>query len=144
MDYYWEIVQFDDTKVDIPPQAVETVKRRLDNKEPINLKTMSIPANQVKAFRQTGKRYSEQPLIEDVARAFNEPLLTEDGSVVAKWVKKPITAHDRAKAYNNPAYKTLTSDGNMVMVAFRLPAHLIDPRELTECTEDEIRQLNKH
>lgn len=144
MEFYWELEQFDGTTTEIPPQAVETIKRRLNDKDMINLKTMSIPANQVKSFKQTSKRYTDQLLIEDVARAFDEPILNADGSIVSKWVKKDVTQNEYNKFYAPSGYKKLTSDGNMVTVAFRLPVHSVDMQKLEYCTDDEVEQLTKY
>jgi hypothetical protein len=144
MDFYWELEQFDGTTTEIPPQVVDTVKRRLNDKDMINLKTMSIPANQVKSFKQTSKRYTDQLLIEDVARAFDEPILNADGSIVCKWVKKNVTQNEYNKFYSQSGYKKIGTDGSMVTVAFRLPVHSVDLNVLEYCTDDEVQQLGKY
>lgn len=143
-EYYWELIQFDDTRIEIPPSGVEVVKRRMANGEPINTRTSVIPVNQIKHFRQTDKLFSEQPLIDAVARAFNDPQLTEDDSIKARWVKKQVTGQSYAKHYSNiPAYRRLGTEGPMVTIAFKLPVHLIDVNTTTYCDESEIAQLTQ-
>ena len=144
MDYYWELVQHDGTILEIPPEAVEAIKRRLDTGDPIHTKTMSIPTNQVKYFRQTERLVTAAPLLEAVAQAFNEPIEAENGSIKAKWVKKQVPSRMYSKHYAAiPAYRTLENEGHMVTIAFKLPIHLIDPRKLTECTVEEISRLTR-
>lgn len=148
MNYYWEL-RYGDWKdlkrIIIPPSAVDTVKRRWDNGEPIHTTTGSIPANQIKEFEITDKLFNPQPLIEDVARVFNEPVLTEDGSVVARWVKRPVTRQKWEKYYSiSQGYRYLDDQNGMVMMAFSLPVHQIDLHNTTYCSQEElIRLTNK-
>lgn len=142
MEYYWELITKDDSHYDIPPQAVEVVKRRMDNHDPINLSTASIPYSEIKNFRITSRQYG-QPLLEAAARAFNEPMLNEDGSMVVRWVKKTVPQREYAKHYSHvPSYRSLDSDGNMVTIAFRLAIHEIDVNKVTYCTDDELITLS--
>ena len=144
MQFVWELVQHDGTTIDIPPSAVDVVKRRMESGEPINTSAMVIPANQIKAFRITERRYGQQPLLEAAAQAFNEPMYTDDGAILAKWVKKPVPQRDYAKLYSAvPAYRKLATDGGMVVVAFILPIHEIDLDKVQECTESEVESLTR-
>lgn len=143
MNFYWELVQFDGTTLDVPPDLVDTVKKRMEQKLIINTTSMSIPSNQIKYFRKTSKPFHAQPVIEAVAQAFKEPLLNEDGSIQAKWVKKLITQREYAKL-GSQGYKRLPDEEGMVVVAFRQPIHQIDVEKTSEITEDEIRQATQN
>src|ERR1035438_4291585 len=107
MEYYWELLQFDGTRVMIPPSAVELVKRRWDSGQPIHMNTGSIPANQIKSFTQTNEPFGQAKLLEDVAQAFKEPMETLDGSIESRWVKKNVTQAKWDKHYSHIGYKRL-------------------------------------
>lgn len=141
-DYYWELIQFDGTRLDIPPDAVEVVKRRMASGQTINTKTMSIPSNQIKTFRQTEKRFNSQHLLEEVAQAFKEPLETEDG-VQSRWVKRDVMQNKWEKYFAAiPSYRLLSEDNGMASIAYKLPVHLIT-ETVSNCTEDEIAKLER-
>lgn len=141
-EYFWELVQFDGAVILIPPNAVETVKRRWDNGDPIHLRSGSIPHNQIKAFRLTDKQYNSQPAIEAVAQAFHEPLTGEDGSIKARWVKKNVTQANWSKHYHAiPSYHQIGDFNGMVTVAFRLAVHDIDTNLVEPCTDEEVNRL---
>jgi hypothetical protein len=143
MDYYWSLEQFDGTVTEVPPQAVEVVKKRMANGDPINTRTMVIPANQIKSFRQSDKPFG-QPLLEAAAQAFNEPMYAEDGSVKAKWVKKSVSQKAYDKSYSGiPAYRKLDDDNGRVVIAFTLPIHEVDINVVSPCNADEINRLTR-
>lgn len=139
-EFYWELVQFDGTTLDVPPDLVAQVKSRMEQKLVINTSSMVIPANQVKYFRKTSKPFNPQPLLEDVSRAFKTPLLNEDGSIQYKWIKRLLTSREWAKL-GSPAYRRLPDENGMVVVAFKQPTHQIDLQKTIELTEDEISKL---
>lgn len=148
--YYWELVQFDGTVTPIPPTAVKMVKRRWDNGDPIHTSAGSVPASTIKSFRQTDKLFNSQPLIEDVARAFNEPIIEkrvgangiEEEVVIVRWVKKNVTQDRYNRYYSNiPGYKSLGEENGMVVMAFRQPIHQINHELQQECTESEVEKL---
>ena len=145
MDYYWELVQYDGTRIEVPPEAVPVVQRRWDNGEPIHTSDMTIPANQIKFFRKTSKRHSAQPLLEAAAQAFNEPVIDEaTNSIKARWVKKHVPQREYTKHYAQiPAYRKLGEDSGMIVVAFAQPVHMIDTNKVEYCTEEEIQQLTR-
>lgn len=144
MTYYWELIQHDGTRIEIPPELVDVVKRRMTDNLPINTKTMSIPAHQIKTFRITEKPYGTSFLLEEVAHAFNEQIENSDGSMVSRWVKKGVT-QDKWNRYYSPnvAYKKLGEEGAMVIVAFFLPIHLIDANLVQYCTDEEVNKINR-
>jgi hypothetical protein len=145
MNYYWELIQFDGTRIEIPPSAVEVVNRRWSNGDPIITDSMTIPANQIKTFRKTNKLFGQQPLLEAAAQAFNEPVLNEDGSIGSRWVKKSVTQTQYNKHYSAiSAYRHLGEEQGMVTVAFRLPIHQIDHSNVDDCTEAEVLRLTRN
>jgi hypothetical protein len=113
--------------------------------QPINLKTMSIPANQIKSFRISERPFTDTLLIEEAAGVFGEPLHNPDGSMVCRWVKKGVT-QDRWNKYYSPnvAYKKLGEENSMVIIAFRLPVHEINQLNTPYCTEQEVNRINKY
>ena len=123
-------------------EAVETVQRRGDNRQPIHTSNGSIPYTDIMDFRQSSKPYGAQPAIEAAAAAFNEPMETADGSIQARWVKKYVTQREWNKHYAGiPAYRKLGDDRGMVVLAVRLPVHHIDTTVHSFCTEEEEKRL---
>lgn len=144
MEYYWKLTQHDGTVTDIPPAVVPIVKRRMTDGQAINLKTMSIPANQIKSFRISERPFTETLLLEESAGVFGEPLINPDGTMVYKWVKKGVPQDKWNKFYSpNAAYKKLAEENSMVIIAFKLPVHSINQLITPYCTDEEINRLNK-
>lgn len=143
MDYYWEIVKRGGETIEVVPSAVEVIRKRWDDGEPIHFKDMTIPAHQIVDFRKTSKPYG-QPLIEAAAQAFSEPMITPDGGIRSRWVKKEVTHREYEKEFAGiPSYRKLGNDGGLVQVAFRLPIHEIDTARLDYCSDTEIEHLEK-
>jgi hypothetical protein len=143
MEYYWELIQHDGTRLEIPPNHVDTIKKRMTDGLPINTRSMTIPVNQVKYFRLTDKPFQTQNLLAEVAHAFNEPVVDEDGSIVCRWVKKQVTQQSFVKYYAPNGYRRLQDDGTMVTIAYRSPIHQIDQLSTPYCTVNEISQLER-
>lgn len=143
--YYWELTLRDGSKISIPPEGVEVVKRRWDNGQPIHTSRQVIPPGQIVGFEKTARRKTDVPLIEAAAHAFNEPMFANypngEEYVVSKWVKMPVTPKEWEKYYSPHHYKRLPDDGGMVMVAFLQPVHQINPQKVSYCTEEEERTL---
>lgn len=114
------------------------------NRDPINTKTRVIPYAEIKDFRLSNIPYNPQPLLEDVARAFDEPIITEDG-IASRWVVKVVTQAQWSKHYSHvPAYRFLKEDGSMVVMGFRKPVHEIDRADTPYATEIEVVKLEKY
>lgn len=142
-NYYWRITEFDGTETDIPPTAVEQVKRRWDNGQAIHTSNASIPANQIKSFRPTDKVEGQQLLLEEASRAFREPLFNTDGSAAARWVKRRVPLQLYNRRYSGiPAYHTLESDGSMVTMGFRVMVEYFNPETMDYCDANEISRLD--
>lgn len=148
--FYWEIIERDDTVTKIPPDSVQVVQKRLGNGDPIHTRTRSIPASQVRSFRITGERYSVQPLLEAASQAFNEPILTENTGVngtremvvKTRWVKIIVPMDKWYKYYSaSPGYKMLGELNGMAELAISKPIHLIDVNKTPYCTDVEITKL---
>lgn len=142
-EYYWELITRDGSRFEVPPSAVPVVKRRMDNHDPINFKTASVPYAQIEHFRITDKVYTDQPLLDSVAQAFKEEQISETGDMQVRWVKKTVTQDKWNKYYSaNPAYRLLAEEGGMSQIAFRVPVHQIDQQLTPYCTEEEVSKLN--
>lgn len=141
MEYYWEIIRRDEPPILIPPDAVDTVKKRWDAGQPIHTTSGSVPHHQILDFRISTTRYTTQPLLEEVSQAFNEPMV-EDGNVAYKWVKKLVPGRMYQKHYSAiPAYRKLSEQSGMVWIAFKQPVHQIDSMQVDVCTEVEVSHL---
>jgi hypothetical protein len=142
VEYYWELILRDGTKYEIPPAAVGTVNKRMGSKEPIFINTATIPFAQVEHFRQTDKVFG-QPLLDAVAQAFKEPVITDNG-IQARWVKKRVTQRDFNKKFAAlPAYRKLEEGNGMVTIAFRLATHDINVNTVDYCTDEEALTLTQ-
>lgn len=141
MNFWWELVTRDDTRIEIPPSAVEVVKRRMSSGEPVHTRTMTIPVNQITKFQITDKPFSDQLLLDSAAQAFNDPVYNDEGDIMVKWVKKTVTQDRWNKFYSpSPGYKHLSDENGMIVTAFRLPIHLIDDK-VSYCDDNEVNKL---
>lgn len=140
-EFYWKIVEFDGTETLIPPVAVEVVKRRWDNKEPIHTTNSSIPANQIKKFEPTDKIYGQQRMVEAQAQAFREPMLV-NGNIQAKWVKRSVPQQLYRRRYEGiPGYRSIGSFNGLITIAWKQPIHTINHETMEELTNEELKQL---
>lgn len=140
-DYYWDLTLKDGRVIPIPPRGVPVVKRRMEQREPINTTTMSIPFSEIKGFEQTSRRFTDLPLLEQAAIAFGEPVYSEDGAIKVQWVKKQVTQSEYNKYYSKGNYQKLGNEDNMVVVAFLLPVHKINLHKVQYCTPVDIQSL---
>lgn len=144
MEFYWDLTLRDGTVIRIPPDKAPMIQSKIARKDPITMRTRSIPFSDIQRFEISDKPYGQQHLIEDAARAFNEPVLNEDGSIVCKWVRKIVTQNKWEKYYSaHPGYKKLGDENGMAIVAFRLPVHEIDVNLTSYCTEEEVGRLTR-
>lgn len=146
--YYWELRygKFPEPvkSLMIPPASAENVKKRWDNGQPIHTSNGSVQASEIKSFEPTDKLFTTHPLLEEVARAFNEPMINEDGEVKSRWVKKNVTQDKWNRFFSvSPGYKLLGESFGMMTIAFRVPVHLIDVNKTTPCTLEEVNRLTK-
>lgn len=163
MEYYWQLKYGprDELKtLYIPPDKVVDVQRKWDNSLPIHTSSGSIPPSQIKEFSPSEKPFGNQQLLEAGARAFHEPIyktlpekhrFQAQGKeaiefsyevIEAKWVKQ-VTTNDKWGRYYSalPAYHMLEEANGMVVMAFKVATHDIDPTNTPECTEEEVRKL---
>lgn len=142
MDYYWILEQRDGTKNYIPPEAVPIVKRRWENKLPINLDVGSIAPSQIVKFEKSDRPFTDQQLLEDVAQAFKEPIYNDDDSIQTTWVKTNVTRAKWDKHFSSiPGYRKLGDTGGLITIAFRVATHEVNRETTTPCTNDEIERL---
>jgi hypothetical protein len=60
VDYYWELLLRDDTRIEVPPSAVSVIQKRMDEHQPIHTaKSGSIPFAEIRIFRPTNKAYGQ-------------------------------------------------------------------------------------
>lgn len=152
LPFYWELTLMNGDKIPIPPEYVETVKQKMANKENLVMNRQIIPSHQITNFEQTSRIKRDPTLIEDVARAFSEPIVNErkfvdgtgDEAVAAKWVKKQVSQKEWGKYYSgSPGYKLLSNEGGVVTMACIVPTHLINYARVQDCNAVEIAQLTK-
>lgn len=143
MDYYWLLQTRDGEHHYIPPTAVENIKGKLAQNQPIQLRTAVVPANQVTKFALSDRMYGRQLLTDEVAAVFHEPQYNKDGSVVCRWVKRRVTSNKWDKHYSHHRYYRLGEENNMVLMAMFLPIHQINLEEVQYCTESEVRKLEQ-
>lgn len=141
-DYYWNLILKDGRVLPIPPRGVPVVQRKINAKEPIHTKSEMIPFSEVKGFEQTSRRHTDVKLLEDTARAFNEPVVTDQGEVKARWVKKHVSQAEYDKYYaKSIMYRKIADTEGMVAVAMLLPVHKIDFQVHEYCTPEEEKKL---
>lgn len=144
MEYYWELLTKEGVSIYIPPESVAKVNKHMADGTPIVTRSMTVPVDQVKAFRVTNKLYSSQPLLDAAAQAFKEPVYNDDGSIVCRWVKKSVTSREYATHFSKiPSYHKLSDNGAHVWVAMLSPVHDIDLNRVEYCTEEENVRLDR-
>ena len=140
---YWKLELKDGSSLMVPPSGVAIVKRKMLAKEPIPTRSRIIPFSEIKDFQRTSQQQTQQKLLEDASRAFNEPVITENG-VKSRWVKKDVTSGEYERYYGKSSmYHYLASNDGLVTIAFVLPVHQIDFNRLSYCTPDEEKKLEK-
>lgn len=141
---YWQLTLRGGDVISVKPDMVDTVRRKMDAGELIHTVTRSIPINEIKSFEETDTPFVDErrAMIEGAAQAFREPLVDETGAIEIKWVKKNIPMKTYMRHYSSiPSYRKLADDGNHIIVAFKLATHDIDYSLVTDCTDEEIKQL---
>jgi hypothetical protein len=138
---YWQLELWSGDKIPVNPQNAEKIQDIITKGGFIKTPNMTINVKDIKSFNKTERPYIDQKLIGDAARAFNDPVLTEDGSVKSKWVSKNVTSLSWEKFYSRGSYRLLENNGQAVAVAFKLPIHLITDR-VTELTDQEIERYH--
>jgi hypothetical protein len=148
--YYWEIIKWDGEKIKVKPENAEYVQNLIAKGEGfIKTATMTMNVKDIKSFDKTDAIYSgdQKRLEEGAAQAFKEALTFERDSgfgytetvTEAKWCKKSVTRRKWEQYYSaNAAYHKIEEDDNRVIIAFRIPTHLINSQLVAELTEPEI------
>lgn len=148
-DYYWNLTLRDGRVIPIPPKAIDVVKRKMATREPIITSESSIPFSLIQSFDKSSRRAGQQSLLEEVAQAFGEAIITQDEDnndmVKARWVKKQVTNQEYASYYSKGhMYRKLgATDGGMVWVAFVVATHLMDSTKVEYCSREDIKQLTR-
>jgi len=140
---YWNIIKWDKEVVKIKPEYVDIIKAKLESGGGfIETPGATISVKDIKEFSESSEPYTDQKLIEDASRAFNEPVINEDGSVQARWVKKSVSRRQYEKFYQySPGYRKIGEADSHVMVAWKQPTHQIDHQTMQELTPDELLKI---
>lgn len=145
MQNYWHLELWDKEVIKVRPDAdkIKFIQAILAKGEGmITTPTRSINVKDVKGFQVSDEVYTDQKMIEGIAKAFNEPILTEYG-VKSKWVKKSVPRRRWDSHYRFiPAYKMLVENDSYVVIAFKVPVHQINPLNVEELSPREILSLN--
>jgi len=142
-DYYWQLVLKDNRTVLIPPKGVEVVRHKMATRQPIHTRAEMIPFSEIKGFEKTSKRFTNVQVVEETARALNEPVVTDSNEVKARWVKKQVSKSEYDKKYAKVSFYRYLSEGNgFITVAFLCPIHKINLHEVAYCTTDEETRLS--
>lgn len=141
-DYYWNLNLKDGRVLPIPPTAISVVQRRMDAHDPIHTSQESIPYSEIAGFEKSSRRFTDTKLLVETAQAFDEPVITDDGAVKARWVKKHVTRKEYDTTYRKSiVYRMLAETEGMVAVAFVLPVHKFNPQIHEYCTKEEEKRL---
>lgn len=145
---YWVLTMKDGETFKVRPDYVAEVKRQMREERHVITKDWTRSVSDIKSFDSTSepvrelKALSSGNLLEEAARAFKEPLYNEDGSIVVKWVSKPVTKREYNTHYSKlPGYRFVKESGGMIIVAFRMAVHEIDESRLTPLTDYEIAKM---
>lgn len=143
MDTYWEIRLRDKRVIQVPPASVQMIQKRMDARLPIHTAySGSFPSTDIVAFEPTDRPFTSTPLLEEASRIFREPMLTDDG-IISRWVKKEVPLPRWERHYAPLGYARLRETEGRVIIAWRLPTHLIDVTRYQPCTDDEVTQLER-
>jgi hypothetical protein len=142
MDSHWVLPLRDGTTVDIPPDKVANINKKIENKEPIKVEDRLILYQDLAGGpRKYTPPEIEPGLVEQAAIAFNEPVINDQGEVQSVWVKQVVSANQWNKYYAQFAsYFKLGNHYDSVLVAYRLPIHSLSP-DVEKCTPIEMQQL---
>lgn len=146
MANYWHLVLYDGEVVPVKPENVSYVQKCITRKEHINTPTRTVMIGNIKDFVPTDIPVIETKLIEateGAARAFGEPMLNEDQSIICRAVKKSVPQRKWDTYYSvNPGYVRLAESGDGVTIGFVLPVHLIQDTTI-DCTVAESAHVWK-
>jgi len=145
-DYYWFIELYSGEIIKVKPEPINInrIQKMLSSQQgAITTPTRSIIVKDIKDFRISEERYTDQKLLEETAQAFDEPVLNPDGSVICRWVKKSVPRRRWDTYYRFQSSCKLLYDGeSFVVIAFFIPVHQINHQFVQELTPDEERQLS--
>lgn len=151
--YYWEIILYSGETIEVKPNPknIGEIQRKLaDQHGSITTPTRSIIVKDIKDFRITSKRYTDQKLVEGQAQAFNEPVYTERviggikyEGIAAKYVKKSVPRRRWDTHYRFMNNYKLEDNDSFVTFAFIMPVHNIDYSQMEDLTPDEELRVSR-
>jgi hypothetical protein len=141
--HYWNLIKWDGETIEVRPEAVTAIRNLLSKGEGfIPTPTRDIAVKDVKDFVETGKPYTDQKLLERGVQAFAKPEYNEDGSIITRWVKKPVPKREWLRYYAPIGYRKLEEHESGVWIAFRLPTYIAN-KNLYDCNPVEIGHLER-
>lgn len=141
---YWILETWEKEIIYIGPKGAEQVKQRFLEGRDVDLGNRIIIYKNIKDFRESDRVWSDRKELstgssEDIHAL---PSYTKDGSIVCQWVSKVVPRREWNTYYAPTGYKMLNQTEGQVLIAFRLPIHMI-PTTVNICNTDEIYQLEK-
>lgn len=139
---HWVLPLKDGTEIKIPLNKISDINKKLANREPITTPGRTVLWQDIAGGP---RRYEPVPagsdLAEQAAIAFNEPILSDNNEVRCTWVKEQVSANRWNKYYANfPNYYKLGNSYDNVVMAYRLPIHMVD-NTVDKCTPSESDEL---
>lgn len=139
----WVLPLRDGTVVKIPPAKVAHITKLIEDKAPIRMEGRLILYQDIESGP---KEYAppdlEPELLEGAALAFGSPIVTAHGEIKCVWVKETVSATRWNKYYSQFAnYFKLGNSYDSIVVAYRLPMHMLSTISVEKCNESEAQQL---
>jgi hypothetical protein len=138
----WVLPLRDGTKIKIPANKLARINEKIANKEAIITGDRTVLYADLAGGPQRYQPEIPAPeLLAQAAVAFGAPMLTSSGAVQCVWIKQTVSAQQWNKYYSQFAtYHKLGNSYDSVVVAYRMPQHLVD--NLTEkCNLTEVQSL---
>ena len=149
IETYWDLTMKDGTVIPVKPQHVLEIKRQMRESKHLITSDWTKNVSDIKSFEKTSRlvrplnalQGGAEDLEEGAAKAFHTPVYDNE-AVRAKWVKRQVSRREWIATYSKiPAYRELDGGGSFVIMAYRLPVHLIDDTKVSYLTNMEIDKL---
>jgi len=144
---YWYIETWEKEIIKVKPDEknIQYIQKLMSTGDgAVIMPDRAIAVKSIKDFRISDEPYIDQKLIEASSQVFGEPVMTKDGDVVARYVKKSVPRRRWDTFYRySSSYKIISQESNSVTIVFRLPVHQIDHDKVQELSPDDERKLSK-
>lgn len=143
MEFYWHLIKWDNEIILVKPQNAEYVQSLLSKGDGfIRTPDRSIAVKDIKDFVVSGESYTDQKVIDGALQAFNNPVINEDGSIKSVWVKRGVSQREFEKKFSYGSYKILSSLNGYIMMAYKIPIHLMNNEVVEECSPQEVLRMS--